>query len=68
MKLLRVLEFALNRPYKGQMTPTRVFDLWEVICSFVFLPERFYPHNKNAICTRDEGRRLVRRGWSVGVR
>ncbi len=40
MKLSRVLEFALNRPYKGQMTPTRVFDLWEVICSCLFLPER----------------------------
>jgi hypothetical protein len=53
MKLSRVLEFALNRPYKGQMTPTRVFDFWEVICSFVFLPERCYPHNKNEICMRE---------------
>ena len=68
MKLLRVLEFALNRPYKGQMTPTRVFNLWEVICSFVSLPERFYSHNKDAIRVRDEGSRLVRRVWSVGVR
>jgi hypothetical protein len=23
--LLRVLEFTLNRPHRGQMTPTRVF-------------------------------------------
>jgi hypothetical protein len=53
MKLSRVLEFALNRPYRGQMTPTRVFDLWEVICSFVFLPERCCPHNKNEICMRE---------------
>lgn len=68
MKLLRVLEFALNRPYKGQMTPTRVFKLWEVICSFVVLPERFYSHNKDAIRVRHEGSRLVRRAWPVGVR
>ena len=33
MRLLRVLEFALNRPAKGQMTPTRVSTLWGVIRS-----------------------------------
>jgi hypothetical protein len=50
------------------MTPTRVFDLWEVICSFVFLPERFYPHNKNEVCIREHGRPHVRRVSLVGVR